>query len=241
MLGSIFSSRSSTHQPRDTVGNDEPLKPLHHVDVATKKATFAMACFWAPDALFGATPGVIRTKVGYCGGTKNNPSYRDLGDHTEAIEVHYDPNAISYEKLLELFWSNHDPTARNKLQYTSFIFYHDDEQKAAAQKSFEEQKSAHRKNLVTLVRPEVTFWDAEDYHQKFRLQQHPWLCEMLDVKNNGQLLKDSFVSARLNGYVIGCGGVDQFEKEWRSLGLDLKTSNYVRRLVQKYEGQGLVC
>uniref|UniRef100_A0A0K8SDD2 peptide-methionine (S)-S-oxide reductase n=3 Tax=Lygus hesperus TaxID=30085 RepID=A0A0K8SDD2_LYGHE len=214
---------------------------LHHVDVPTKKATFAMACFWAPDALFGATPGVIKTRVGYCGGAKNNPTYRDLGDHTEAIDVDYDPNQITYEKLLELFWANHDPTARLKTQYTSFIFYHDEDQKAAAEKTMKEQEKTHKRPLVTVVRPAAKFWDAEDYHQKFRLQQHPWLCELLSVKDNGQLLKESFVSARLNGYVIGCGGVEQFEKEWATLGLDQKAANYVRRLVTKYEGQGLVC
>uniref|UniRef100_A0A0K8SDE3 peptide-methionine (S)-S-oxide reductase n=1 Tax=Lygus hesperus TaxID=30085 RepID=A0A0K8SDE3_LYGHE len=151
MLQSAFSSHSSTHQPLDAVDNETLPNALHHVDVPTKKATFAMACFWAPDALFGATPGVIKTRVGYCGGAKNNPTYRDLGDHTEAIDVDYDPNQITYEKLLELFWANHDPTARLKTQYTSFIFYHDEDQKAAAEKTMKEQEKTHKRPLVTVV------------------------------------------------------------------------------------------
>lgn len=235
----FFSRLTQCHKPLDAVEHTTLKKALHHVDVPTKKATFAMACFWAPDALFGTTIGVIRTKVGYCGGTKHNPTYRDLGDHTEAIEIDYDPKVIDYEALLDLFWANHDPTAKVKLQYTSFIFYHDKEQKEIAERTLKEQQKLYNKPLVTEVKPAVKFFDAEDYHQKYRLQQHPWLCELLDCK--GDLLKDSYIAARLNGYVIGCGGVSQFENELAILGLDEKSGDYVRKLVTKYEGQGLVC
>ena len=80
------------------------------------------------------------------------------------------------------------------------------------------------------------------YHQKYRLQQHPWLCEAIGLqKNTGELLRSSHVAARLNGYVIGCGGVAQFESELPNLGLDEKTADYVRKLVTQYEGHGLIC
>ncbi|XP_024085857.1 peptide methionine sulfoxide reductase isoform X2 [Cimex lectularius] len=239
MQRAIFTRISEAVKPMDAVDRTVMTKPLHHVDIPTKNATFAMACFWAPDALFGATPGVIRTKVGYSGGTKENPSYRNLGDHTEAIQIDYDPKMIQYETLLDIFWQNHDPTAKSKLQYTSFIFYHDQEQKELAEKALEQQQKLYSKPVVTVIRPATKFYDAEDYHQKYRLQQHPWLCEAISCK--GSLLKTSYVAARLNGYVIGCGGVAQFESELPILGLDEKTGEYVRKLVTKYEGQGLVC
>lgn len=89
---------------------------LHEVNIPTKKATFALGCFWAPDAYFGATKGVIRTRVGFTGGSKGAPTYRNLGDHTEAIELDYDPNEISYKQLLDIFWEIHDPTARTTKQ-----------------------------------------------------------------------------------------------------------------------------
>lgn len=113
---------------------------LHEVNIPTKKATFALGCFWAPDSFFGTTKGVIRTRVGFTGGTKDLPQYRNLGDHTEAIELDYDPNEITYDKLLDIFWTHHDPTARttkqvsllkmfnmlhnyNKCKFTPIIFF----------------------------------------------------------------------------------------------------------------------
>lgn len=89
---------------------------LHDVNIPAKKATFAMGCFWGPDAYFGATKGVLRTRVGFTGGSKDGPAYKSLGDHTEAIEIDFDPSEISYESLLQLFWTNHDPTARTTKQ-----------------------------------------------------------------------------------------------------------------------------
>ncbi|KAL1129292.1 hypothetical protein AAG570_013821 [Ranatra chinensis] len=200
-----------------------------------------MACFWGPDSLFGATLGVVATRVGYSGGKKPNPSYRDLGDHTEAIAIEYDPNVINYNGLLELFWSHHDPTAKCKRQYTSLIFYHDDEQKALAEKSLKEKQGKYKNPIVTEIIPASTFYDAEDYHQKYRLQGHSSLCKDIGLEGNGRLIKESFLAARLNGYVVGMGGIAQFEKELPSLGLDEKTADYVRRLVVKYEGHGMTC
>ncbi|XP_022195234.1 peptide methionine sulfoxide reductase isoform X2 [Nilaparvata lugens] len=233
---------------------------VHNMDVPTKKATFGMACFWAPDALYGATIGVIRTRVGYCGGTKNNPTYRSLpnpsepsrsapkkpesedeGDHTEAIDIDYDPNVITYAQLLELFWQNHDPTARNKLQYTSIIFYHDEDQKEAADKTLKEQQKRHKAPIVTKVIPFKEFFDAEDYHQKYRLQQHPWLCSEIGVGKTSPLLKTSHLAARLNGYIIGQGGVAQFNREADLLGLQGQVKDYVSKLVAENEGNGLIC
>ncbi|RZF39700.1 hypothetical protein LSTR_LSTR012154 [Laodelphax striatellus] len=240
MLSSIREAVTSSVRGSSSVRSNMSTY-LHNLDVPTKKATFGMACFWAPDALFGATLGVVRTRVGYCGGTKNNPTYRSLGDHTEAIDIDYDPNVITYSQLLELFWQNHDPTARNKLQYTSIIFYHDEDQKEAADKTLKDQQKRHKASIVTKVIPFKEFFDAEDYHQKYRLQQHPWLCSEIGVGKTSPLLKSSHLAARLNGYIIGQGGVAQFNKEAEQLGLEGQVRDYVRKLVEENEGNGLIC
>lgn len=239
---SAFSKISEAYRPSDIIQHtnlSSKSRVLHHVDIPTQKATLAMACFWAPDALYGATVGVIRTRVGYSGGRKEEPSYRNLGDHTEVIQIDYDPNMIDYETILNLFWANHDPTAQAKIQYSSFIFYHNEEQKKIAEESLEKQRKNFNKGILTKIRSAQKFWDAEDYHQKYRLQQHPWLCEALGCQ--GGLLKESYVAARLNGYVLGCGGAAQYEAELPILGLDETAGEYVRRLVTKNEGMGLVC
>lgn len=105
--------------------NDNPyfqkMTFLHDIDIPFKKATFGMGCFWGAESLYGATKGVIRTRVGFTGGKKENPAYKNLGDHTEAVDVDYDPNIVSYEQLLELFWSNHNPSARLPRQVTFFL------------------------------------------------------------------------------------------------------------------------
>ncbi|XP_023711728.1 peptide methionine sulfoxide reductase isoform X2 [Cryptotermes secundus] len=213
---------------------------LHDIDVPTKKATFSMACFWAPDSLFGAQKGVIRTRVGFAGGTTKNPSYHSIGDHTESIEIDYDPNEISYSELLDMFWNHHDPTARTSKQYTSLIMHHDQDQKELAEKTLKEEEEKKSGYIVTKILPAKEFYDAEDYHQKYRLQQHPLLMEATGLVPGPQL-KSSHLAARLNGYVVGSGGVAQFDSEVSRLGLDEKTANYVRKLVVKYEGQGLFC
>lgn len=213
---------------------------LHDIDIPTKKATFAMGCFWAPDSLFGVQNGVIRTRVGFAGGTTDNPTYHSIGDHTEAIEIDFDPNEISYSELLDMFWKNHDPTARTSKQYTSLIMYHDQEQKELAEETLKEEGKKKSTHIVTKILPAAEFYDAEDYHQKYRLQQHTSLMKAVGLVP-GEKLKSSHLAARLNGYVVGRGGVSQLDAEVSRLGLDEKTADYVRKLVVKYEGQGLFC
>ncbi|XP_025423232.1 peptide methionine sulfoxide reductase isoform X2 [Sipha flava] len=216
------------------------MKPLHYVDISSEKATFAMGCFWAPDSLFGSTPGVITTRVGYAGGSKHFlPTYKNIGDYTEAIQLQYDPNTVSYLELLNMFWDHHDPTAKFKKQYSSFIYYHNKEQKSEAERTLNEKK-AKGLDILTKIEPAGEFFNAEDYHQKYRLRQHQNLCKDLGLDSGDDLIK-SHVAARLNGYVVGQGGIDQFDAESLKLGLDEATIKYVRHLVIKYEGQGLHC
>jgi peptide-methionine (S)-S-oxide reductase len=143
------------------------------------KATFAAGCFWGVEAAFRQLPGVSSTRVGYLGGNVTNPTYKDVctdtTGHAEAVEVEYDPAKLSYDKLLEVFWENHDPTQLNRQgpdfgkQYRSAIFFHDAEQEASAKASKEALEKSHRysKPIVTQIVPAVTFYEAEDYHQQY--------------------------------------------------------------------------
>ena len=143
------------------------------------KATFAAGCFWGVEATFRQLPGVAATRVGYTGGHFSNPTYKDVctdgTGHAEAVEVEYDPAKLSYDKLLEVFWENHDPTQLNRqgpdwgTQYRSAIFFHTPEQETAAKASKEKLENAHRyrKPIVTQIVPAVAFYPAEDYHQQY--------------------------------------------------------------------------
>ncbi|XP_050533926.1 peptide methionine sulfoxide reductase isoform X2 [Daktulosphaira vitifoliae] len=218
----------------------EIMSSLHDIDIPSDKATFAMGCFWAPDSLFGSTLGVISTRVGYAGGTIGfTPTYRNIGDYTEAIHIVYDPKTISYKTLLKMFWDHHDPTAKFTKQYSSYIFYHSDEQKLEAEMTVNEKKKKGL-NILTEVQPAEQFFNAEDYHQKYRLQQHKSLCRDLGLLTGADFI-NSHVAARLNGYVVGQGGIKQFDQEAKQLGLDEISIKYIRQLVIKYEGQGLTC
>jgi peptide-methionine (S)-S-oxide reductase len=147
------------------------------------KATFGAGCFWHVEDLFRKTKGVTSTKAGYTGGNLTNPTYEevctDKTGHAEAVEVEYDPNEISYDELLEIFWNNHDPTSLNRqgpdvgIQYRSSIFFHDESQKQTAQKSKEKLNSSGKfsKSIVTEIVPSPEFYKAEDYHQKY-FQKH---------------------------------------------------------------------
>jgi peptide-methionine (S)-S-oxide reductase len=147
--------------------------------MTTEKATFGAGCFWGVEETFRNLDGVTGTAVGYAGGTNDNPSYKDVctdtTGHAEVVEVEFDPARIGYEKLLDVFWSNHNPTTLNRQgpdmgrQYRSVIFYHSPEQKAAAEASKEKIGSSGRFNrpVVTQIEPAPKFWRAEEYHQRY--------------------------------------------------------------------------
>ncbi|MBC6440093.1 MAG: peptide-methionine (S)-S-oxide reductase MsrA [Rhodospirillales bacterium] len=143
------------------------------------KATFAAGCFWSPEEVFSKVEGVTDTAVGYIGGTAENPTYEEVctgrTGHAEAVQVDYDPDKVSYDELLKVFWEIHDPTTLNRqgpdvgTQYRSAIYTHDDGQRAAAEASREAQQAARHDDriVVTAVEDAPTFWRAEDYHQRF--------------------------------------------------------------------------
>jgi peptide-methionine (S)-S-oxide reductase len=147
--------------------------------MTTEKATFGAGCFWGVEETFRQLPGVISTAVGYAGGQEENPTYHDVctdeTGHAEVVEVEFDPAAIDYAKLLDVFWSNHNPTQLNRqgpdvgTQYRSVVFYHSPEQKAQAEaaKGALEKSGRFSRPVVTQIEPAPQFWRAEEYHQKY--------------------------------------------------------------------------
>lgn len=165
--------------------------PAGAEETHVEKAIFGAGCFWGVEKVFGDLPGVISTQVGYTGGTRKNPTYQEVceGDtgHAEAIEITYDPSKIGYQDLLEIFWTHHDPTTRDRQgndvghQYRSAIFYTTEAQRVAAEKNFRALEDAHvyRDPITTEIAPADTFYRAEEYHQKY-LKKNPFgYCHLL--------------------------------------------------------------
>ena len=144
-----------------------------------EKATFGAGCFWGVEAAFQEIEGVTSTAVGYSGGRLANPTYQDVctgrTGHAEVVQVEYDPARVSYDRLLDVFWDNHDPTTVNRQgpdvgeQYRSAIFFHTPEQEAAARasKARLERSGRFRRPIVTEITPASEFWRAEEYHQRY--------------------------------------------------------------------------
>ncbi|XP_026675279.1 peptide methionine sulfoxide reductase isoform X1 [Ceratina calcarata] len=211
-------------------------------EIQAKRATFGMGCFWAGDCLFGVLPGVIKTCVGYAGGQKESPTYRNIGDHTEVVDVEYNPDMVSYSQLLDVFWKNHEYglTTKIKRQYMSLILYHDEEQKLLGEKSREQQQRKRTDMVLTEIRKFEKFYTAEDYHQKYRLRDHPWLLETTGLTSD-EIIRNSPLATKLNGYIAGAGTIEQFEKELPNLGLSEKASQYLQKYVIENQGNGLYC
>jgi len=152
-----------------------------------QKATFGAGCFWGVEASFQKIKGVISTTVGYTGGKTKNPTYEqvctDKTGHAEVVQIIFDPSVVSYEKLLGVFWSIHNPTQLNRqgldigTQYRSVIFYHSEEQKKIAEQSKQKQLLRYKKELTTEITPIKEFYPAEEYHQKYFEKNRLFSCK----------------------------------------------------------------
>ncbi len=162
-----------------------------------------MGCFWGPEARFGAMEGVVRTRVGYAGGTTRAPTYHDIGDHTEVVQLEYDPSTVEYTDLLVDFWTEYDPRSlAPKRQYRSVILAHDEQQRTAAEDTpFRHGGKNMREPAVELLN---RFHLAEAYHQKYELRSTPVVGDAF-VDRYGDALVDSTAAARVNGYLAGHG------------------------------------
>ncbi len=147
--------------------------------MGTEKATFGAGCFWGIEVTFGQIDGVTGTAVGFMGGKTENPSYEDVctdtTGHAEVVQVEFDPQKVSYEQLLDVFWRSHDPTQVNRqgpdvgTQYRSAIFVHSPEQEETARRSKAEHDRGGRfkRPIATEIEPATSFYRAEDYHQRY--------------------------------------------------------------------------
>jgi len=159
---------------------------------------------------------VIRTRVGYCGGVDKSPTYHDLGDHTESIQIEFDSTKTTYEKLLEVFWTRHYPFGDKYRQYRSAIFYHNEEQKKLAEQTFQAFEKQHKEKPSTDIEPCGAFYLAEGYHQKYYLK-HSAVMKALKFTTEDEMTH-SPIATRLNGYVGGNGDPKQLEAELPGFG-----------------------
>ena len=148
---------------------------------------------------------MVRTRVGYCGGTTSDPTYHALGDHTEALEIDFDPEVVCYEDLLERFWSSRDHSREAfSRQYRAAVFTHDDEQRSLAQRAAEAWATDHGLVVATAIEPLTRFYRAEDYHQKYRLRREGALCdELVERYGSDEAMVNATASARINGLLGG--------------------------------------
>ncbi|KAF7809671.1 peptide methionine sulfoxide reductase A5 [Senna tora] len=171
-----------------------------------KTAVFALGSFWRSEAIFGCLPGVVRTTVGYAGGSKTKPEYRNVKDHAESVQVEYNPRLISFKELLDVFWSSHDPRqvfgqgpdVGN--QYRSIIFTNGTEESRLAAVSKEKEQTRSRSSVVTTQIQQLgTFYPAEPEHQKFELKQNSFLLHLLGSLPEEELERSN-LATKLNGY-----------------------------------------
>jgi peptide-methionine (S)-S-oxide reductase len=163
----------------------------------------------------------VRTRVGYTGGTKKDPTYHDLGDHTESFQVDYDPTVTSYAKLLKVFWASHNPCEEDgSTQYMSAVFWHDAVQKKLAEETRDAEQVRRGAKIKTALLPVGTFYLAEDYHQKYFLRLHTQLFkEFQAIYPTKKDLYHSTAVARVNGYLGGHGSSVSLLKEIAGYGL----------------------
>ncbi len=161
------------------------------MEPSPERATFAAGCFWGVEAAFRQVKGVLSTRVGYTGGYTRNPTYEEVCSgrtgHAEAVEVTFDPSIVSFGELLDLFWSIHDPTQKNRqgpdigTNYRSVIFYHNEEQRKETEdskKRLELGKKFGDRPIATEIAPAETFWPAEEYHQQYYERQGRRSCRI---------------------------------------------------------------
>ncbi|XP_071722726.1 peptide methionine sulfoxide reductase A5-like [Rutidosis leptorrhynchoides] len=198
-------------------------------DQQLNTAVFALGSFWRAEAIFGCLDGVVRTSVGYSGGSKANPEYRSLGHHAESVKVEYDPRFISFRQLLDVFWSSHDarqvfgqgPDVGN--QYRSIIFTNGVEESRLATSSKESEQARSRSSVVTTQIQQLgTFYPAEPEHQKFELKQNPFLLQLMGNLPQEELER-STLAAKLNSYAA------ELCPSWHQKQIDSKINDIMKK------------
>ncbi len=168
--------------------------------------------------------GVFRTRVGYAGGKTSNPTYQDLDEHSETVQMDFDPTRLTYAEVLDVFWRSHNPARESySRQYASVIFYHDDTQKQLALEAKAQLEDRVKARVFTDIVPLKAFYLAEDYHQKYYLRQVPEI--MKDFKAfypDPKDFVDSTAAARINGFMGGNGTYESLEAQLPGFGLSFE-------------------
>lgn len=201
LLTGFYGCRTTETAMTNEQQNTNP--PVENDPSSSEVATFAGGCFWGTEYVFQQIPGVLSTEVGFMGGRIDNPSYKQVcntdTNHAEVVQITYDAEKISYEKLVKIFFRLHDPTTLNRqgpdvgTQYRSAIFYHDPSQQKIAEQIKSELRAlgAFNNSIVTEIAPAEAFWKAEDYHQDYfkKKSQHP-ACHKVDFTEINNILNE---------------------------------------------------
>ena len=170
----------------------------------TATATFGIGCFWGPDAQFGAVDGVVRTRVGYAGGTKRDPTYHALGDHTEVVQVDFDPEIVPYRDLLNRVFKSHNPQRQTgKMQYQNIVLAETQNQQSVLDE-FLTTRGLTADGIGTRIEQLSRFYPAEEYHQKYKLRSTSSFIDTFEAAGySDDELRESPIAAKLNGYAAG--------------------------------------
>ena len=169
--------------------------------------------------------------MGYAGGEQPDPTYRRLADHTETIQIEFDPTRIRYKELLAIFWQSHNPTTRRPRQYRSVIFYHNEAQRRQAVLSRDEEAARRQAIIHTAIEPFRRFYRAEAYHQKYRLRREKDILGALQkIYPQDRDLTDATAAARINGYLSGFGTAARLADQMDQLGLSPEAQRRLREI-----------
>ncbi|SFT12921.1 peptide-methionine (S)-S-oxide reductase [Paenibacillus sp. BC26] len=206
-------------------------------DNNTQTITLGMGCFWSPDALFGQLAGITRTRVGFAGGTTDNPKTRHTGDHTEMVEIEFDPAIVRLETILALFWNNHNPANINNYRdrlYNSLVLYRDKAQLSVIQEVMKSRGEQGKGVPATEYMPYTVFYPAEDRHQKYFLKRFPdAIAKLRTLFPTDDELTQATLAARLNGIAKGFANMDQIIQEIRTWPIGREEQEEIIHLIKQ--------
>lgn len=209
----------------------EEVESAFHNNTNLETLTFGMGCFWTPESRFGGIPGVFCTRVGFAGGTSTSPTYRKMGNHTETIEIDFDPNVISLNDLLRIFWENHYPNRDEYKgrQYISLLLFRTDGQKEIINEVKQEMEIILGEPIETEIKQFTGFSLAEMRHQKYYLKRYPKALDQLShlYSNEEELIHSSF-AARINGFVKGFITKDELLKDLNTWPIEEKYRSFLK-------------
>ncbi|MDN6193582.1 MAG: peptide-methionine (S)-S-oxide reductase [Alkalibacterium sp.] len=198
-------------------------------------ATFGMGCFWGPESQFGQYSSVIHTRTGFAGGTSSEPTYRNMGDHTETVQIAFDSTLLSYEDILRIFWDSHDAFKDRyfkERQYISLLIVHSTKQLRIAEKVKNELENKYGKTIQTEIQFDVPFYPAEERHQKYFLKRfEKAMTSLLPLFNDHTSFAHSTIAARLNGFVKEHGRLDAIKNELSEWQLTQKEEALLREML----------